>query len=273
MNIERRNEPGSLSGFWRILQNDVKSFRSQLATARRKAADHNQLQKRVGDLFLQDVLPSKAGRLNDAIELYNLQSGGVPIEKVSSAMKTSAADHFRYIESRRMLETPKPSKKPPPSCRDVYGPNTRISGHASVFFDAKNAGTQFELSPGVYERIGRSAFDNAIKHKSDVRALFNHTIDFILARMAVDTLALRVDGTGLRYSFTIPGAADVDRNLAMHIRRGDVTGSSFSFAALDTDWDAEGSKTIRTVNDVALIEVSPCVWPAYTATSCTVVFE
>jgi len=48
------------------------------------------------------------------------------------------------------------------------------------------------------------------------------------------------------------------------IRRGDVSGMSFSFRAVKDDWSKGGA--IRTVQDMLVREVSVCTFPAYSTT-------
>ena len=53
-----------------------------------------------------------------------------------------------------------------------------------------------------------------------------------------------------------------------HIRRGDVSGSSFAFRISDERWSKEGGDEIREIAGVdPLFDVGPVTFPAYDATS------
>lgn len=143
----------------------------------------------------------------------------------------------------------------------------KISGYAAVFYRAGERGTEYELGPGMVERIGRSAFDRAIA-EDDVRGLFNHDSGMILGRAKSGTLKLSVDEIGLRYEITPPDT-QAARDIVESIRRGDVSGSSFAFQAITSDWERsdDAAKTdVRTLTDVRLYDVGPVTFPAYSAT-------
>ncbi len=139
----------------------------------------------------------------------------------------------------------------------------RISGYASVFYDG-SAGTEFEIWPGFVERVMPGTFDDAIKQ--DVRGLFNHNPNAILGRTGADTMALSVDKRGLFYSIDV-GDTTVGRDTLEHIRRGDVTGSSFSFLITDEIVRTENKIDIREITGVDLFDVGPVTYPAYEATT------
>lgn len=161
----------------------------------------------------------------------------------------------------------------PIQLRAVDGQQQKICGYAAVFFNADDPGTQYELfrygNYSIIERLMPSAFDRAVK-EDDVRALFNHNADAILGRLRAGTLRLSIDGTGLRYEIE-PPETQAARDLIESLKRGDVTGSSFSFDYLAKDVirqsEADGTeKDIIEIRDVKLFDVSPVTFPAYTST-------
>lgn len=79
---------------------------------------------------------------------------------------------------------------------------------------------------GFYEKIDSRALEGA--DFSDVVALFNHDNNLILSRTASNTLKLTPDSIGLRYEFEAPNTT-AGNDLLESIKRGDITGSSFSF--------------------------------------------
>ena len=54
------------------------------------------------------------------------------------------------------------------------------------------------------ERIAPGAFARSIQRSDDVRALFNHDANQILARVKNGTLSLREDSYGLEFDVTLP---------------------------------------------------------------------
>jgi HK97 family phage prohead protease len=144
------------------------------------------------------------------------------------------------------------------------GQPPRISGYASVFYDG-TANTEYQLWEGVVERIMPGTFDRALQH-DDVRALFNHDPSDVLGRTAAKTLRLSVDKFGLAYSVDL-GDTQAARDVLEYIRRGDVTGSSFSFEVTDETEARENGKRVFEIRGVKLWDVGPVTFPAYTATT------
>ena len=140
-----------------------------------------------------------------------------------------------------------------------------ITGYGAVFYRNGEPGTQFVLAKGLAERIMPRAFDRAVL-EDDVRALFNHDASLVLGRKSAGTLRLVVDQIGLRYSAKLPDS-DVGQRVAEAVRRGDVTGSSFAFRAVEAAHVVEGNLAIRELHAVELLDVGPVTYPAYGATS------
>ena len=140
-----------------------------------------------------------------------------------------------------------------------------IVGYAAVFYDGL-PGTQFEIFTDFIERIMPGAFDRAMSEGDDVRALFNHNVDYVLGRRGAKTMSLSVDDIGLRYDIR-PGDTTVGKDVIEHIRREDVTGSSFSFRVTDQDFRTEDGVDIREITGVELFDVGPVTFPAYDATT------
>ena len=145
-----------------------------------------------------------------------------------------------------------------------------ICGYGSVFYDAADPGTQYELYDDMFERIMPGCFDAALKEDHDCRALFNHDPSLVLGRTASGTCRLSVDKKGLRYEIDPPDT-QLARDLMTSIGRGDVSGSSFSFNITDVTWrrvdDGDSDIFIREINSVELFDVSPVTYPAYKSTT------
>jgi len=142
--------------------------------------------------------------------------------------------------------------------------STRIVGYGAVYYDGTD-GTQFRLWDDMLERIMPGAFDRAIK-EDDVRGLFNHDPSMVLGRSKAGTMALASDERGLRYEI-IPGDTSVARDVREHLKRGDVTGSSFAFTVTDEQYRKEDGIHIREIHGVRLYDVGPVTFPAYEGTT------
>jgi HK97 family phage prohead protease len=136
-----------------------------------------------------------------------------------------------------------------------------IEGYAAVF----NSLSQ-DLG-GFREKIAPGAFARTIKNNKEIMSLFNHDPSMVLGRTGNGTLTLREDKTGLHMEVKPPNTAAA-RDVIEVIRRGDVTGQSFQFITVRDTWtnlDAE-EDTVRTLDEVRLLEAGPVVFPAYTDT-------
>lgn len=122
------------------------------------------------------------------------------------------------------------------------------------------------------EEIAPGAFDDVMK--DDVRALFNHDPDQILARTKSGTLKLSLNKRGdLVYSYTTPDRTYA-RDLENAISAGDVDQSSFAFSIKEESWvwadkrTDGGKKDLRIIKKMSrLYDVSPVTYPAYQDTS------
>lgn len=138
------------------------------------------------------------------------------------------------------------------------GDNLTAIGYAAVF------GSYSQNLGGFVERVDPAAFNKALGDAQDVRALFNHDANKVLGRTRSGTLRLDVDETGLRYEIDLPDTP-TGRELAELLRRGDISGSSFGFRTISDDWSqTEDGFPLRTLKSVALRDVGPVVFPAYT---------
>ena len=149
--------------------------------------------------------------------------------------------------------------------QDEKKPKT-VSGYAARFFNRDEPGTEFELAPGMVERLHPEAFDAALEREDDVVALFNHDPNFPLGRTTAGTLELSVDAEGLFFE-TQPPDTQFARDLIVSMERGDINGSSFGFMIEDQRFFDEGDTQVREIRSVRLIDVSPVTYPAYAATT------
>ena len=136
-----------------------------------------------------------------------------------------------------------------------------LEGYFAVYGDIYN------VWEGATESIAPGAFSESIS--GDVRALYNHNDSLILGRTSAGTLELKDDSHGLYGRIKINRNDSDAMNAYERIKRGDVTGCSFGFniESEETEYRDDGTVhwTITKVNP--LYEVSPCVFPAYGATT------
>jgi HK97 family phage prohead protease len=136
-----------------------------------------------------------------------------------------------------------------------------VEGYFSVY------DSRYELWDGAAEIVQRGAFDGCAGH--DARALWNHNDDIVLGRVSAGTLSLSFDERGARARIVInPDDTDA-MNAYRRIQRGDCQGWSFGFD-IEHEFQrkaADGWDEFVIDKVGHLYEVSPCVFPAYEATS------
>ena len=120
------------------------------------------------------------------------------------------------------------------------------------------------------EKVARGAFDDVLK--DDVRALFNHDPNLVLARTKSKTLKLFVDKDGnLAYSYKTPQRSYA-LDLQDSVKNKDVDQSSFAFRVKEEKWEwatkeNKLKKDKRTIIKFEkLFDVSPVTYPASPST-------
>lgn len=150
-----------------------------------------------------------------------------------------------------------------------YSEGRTISGYAIVF------GVESRVLPSwdgsFIEVIERGAVSDELLRTSDVKALFNHDRNYLLARNVngEGTLRLSVDDHGLRFEFDAPETT-VGNDVLELVKRGDLRGCSFAFTVNEEDvkYTRAGDIKKRTIHKLSgLYDVSVVVDPAYTQTS------
>lgn len=144
-----------------------------------------------------------------------------------------------------------------------------VSGYA-VRFESES------VNMGFVEIIHRGAITEETIKSSDVFALLNHNENTVLARCnrGTGSLSLKVDNDGVFYEFEAPQTANGDE-LLEHIRRGEISQSSFAFTVANEDGAEKWTKRedgviVREINKIArLYDISPVYQPAYEETTCS----
>ena len=149
--------------------------------------------------------------------------------------------------------------------RTIEGTENRVVGGYVNKFNQQSSLMRDRWGDEFVEVISESAFNKTLETKSQ-KALWNHNTDLVLGSVSAGTLNLFVDGIGLRCEITLPNTT-WGNDAYESIQRGDVDGMSFGFRCVEDMWsktqyeDREVYK--RTILEVELFEVSPCVFPAY----------
>lgn len=141
-------------------------------------------------------------------------------------------------------------------------------GHAAVF-------NQMTEIAGLWrEQIAPGTFKKTLKDGADVRFLWNHNPETVMARTKSGNLKLAEDKAGLDTRADLDSSDwDVQRILPK-LKRGDVTQMSFAFRAITSEWNEEPEDKglpIRTIKEVQLFDVSPVTYPAYEGTDAELV--
>jgi HK97 family phage prohead protease len=120
---------------------------------------------------------------------------------------------------------------------------------------------------GFREQIAPSAVDRTLTEKVDLRALVDHDPGKVLGRISAGTLRVEKDARGLKVQID-PPMTSAGQDIVESVRRGDVTGMSFSFRTMpDGDvWDFKTNPPTRTVLDMLVREISAVSFPAYPQT-------
>ena len=151
----------------------------------------------------------------------------------------------------------------------VQGVEVRMTqdGQPELFGYALKWDTEYRVG-WFTEKIARGALSDA--NMSDVRILFNHDPNMVIARTASGTATIGMDDTGMYYRATIPNSP-FGQNLMESLKRGDITQSSWAFSIREKGdkWEyREGVGDIRTITAVDTVyDASPVTYPANPDTS------
>ena len=149
--------------------------------------------------------------------------------------------------------------------------NGRIVEGYAIVFNQPSRKLFDKASKKVFtETIDPRAITKAFLDEQDIKVLFNHSNDMLLARSTYGygTLSYEIDDYGVKYRFEMPNTTTGNDVLEM-IRRGDVFGCSFGFSyAKDgiKDEKRNGQNYRTVINMAAIDDFSIVVDPAYMGT-------
>lgn len=115
------------------------------------------------------------------------------------------------------------------------------------------------------EVIAPGAATRSLKSRNNIKAFVNHDTNLVIGSTRAGTLRLTEDDKGVLAEIHLPDTT-YGRDLAVSVKRGDVSGMSFGFSKVTDEWDADYSN--RTVTELRVHEVSPVTgFEAYTQTT------
>lgn len=108
--------------------------------------------------------------------------------------------------------------------------------------------------------------------EDDIRSMFNHDVNWLLARTSSGTLRLSEDDTGLFYDLDVNPLDGNAMSVHAMVARGDVSGSSVWFKVVEQKWTFATEKNgmerdLRQILVAQLYETGPVTFPAFVTTT------
>jgi HK97 family phage prohead protease len=139
----------------------------------------------------------------------------------------------------------------------AIGDGMTFEGYAAVFnSQSEDLGFREIIKPG--------AFRKSLRGRHRMMLLWNHDASQPLASTRNGSLKLTEDDRGLKVSAQLPDTT-LGRDIAELVRTGVIDAMSFGFQVKKDSWSADG--TTRTLEEIALHEVSLVSFPAYEGTA------
>ena len=137
---------------------------------------------------------------------------------------------------------------------------TILSGYAARF------NSPAIIAGAFVERIAPGAFSRSLRSR-DVVALIGHDHARVLGRKSSGTLTLREDRQGLAFTLDVDPTTPDGQTALGTVGRRDVKGCSFGFQVLGESWRETDDLPERTLEEIALFEITLTAFPAYDDTS------
>lgn len=139
-----------------------------------------------------------------------------------------------------------------------------LSGYAVVY------GVESRDMGGWKEIIARGAMTESLRKGLDVRFLYQHKSDQIMAREGGNTLTLTEDDNGVKFEAKLIDT-QLNRDAYLNVSQGNLDAMSFGmpYGSVTAKWERDIVKKmdIRTVTKADIVEISLVTWPAYEDTS------
>jgi HK97 family phage prohead protease len=139
-----------------------------------------------------------------------------------------------------------------------------LSGYAVVY------DTQSRDMGGWVEIIAKNAMRESLAKGLDVRFLYQHKTDQIMAREGGKTLTLTEDDKGVRFESKLVDT-QLNRDAFLNVEQGNLDAMSFGmpYGSVVARWASggQGKPDIRTVTKADIVEISLVTWAAYEDTT------
>lgn len=139
-----------------------------------------------------------------------------------------------------------------------------LSGYAVVY------GVESRDMGGWKEIIARGAMTDSLKKGLDVRFLYQHKSDKIMAREMAKTLVLSEDDNGIKFEAKLTDTT-TNRDAFVDVEQGNLDAMSFGmpYGSVTAKWERDLVKKmdIRTVTKADIVEISLVTWAAYEDTT------
>lgn len=151
----------------------------------------------------------------------------------------------------------------PFTAREADDNGFTLEGYAAVF----DSPTRIDSWEGRFdEQIARGAFTKTLDERTPVMQ-WDHGHDAATGSVPIAAIQeLREDDHGLFVSARMFDNARVEP-IRQAIAGGAIDGMSFRFRVVKEEWDESDDIPLRTIRELALFELGPVAFPAYTATS------
>lgn len=142
-----------------------------------------------------------------------------------------------------------------------------LQGYAARYFDEKDPGTRYEITPGVYEIIKRDAFVPALNAGNPIEFCVDHEFSSVVASTEDNTVILRNDSKGLFFQVLYDQNDPDFVRAKVKLGKNYFKGCSFRGDGPKPKYVREGNNWIRVVERIdKLSEVSVVRKPAYKST-------
>jgi len=141
----------------------------------------------------------------------------------------------------------------------------KLSGRPIVF-ESRSIPLRHPRLGAFRETVQRAAIEKAIQENPDLLYMYNHDDSSLIARSANGSLRLTVDDRGLLAEADLPDT-QLGRDLAVMVQTGLITGQSFRMIVTEDNWQQQDGELHREVRSCKLIEMGPCIMPAYPDTN------
>lgn len=250
--------------------------------------------RHLGDLDSADAQPGSDGYPSAGVVAHLLWGSG-PSKRAAQRTLNYAESVVARIrseeESKRMTES-ETSEARDKWMRSAWAIKAKLEGgseearsvgakevrteHTTLEIREDGDGMSFEGYAAVFnsdshplpftERIAPGAFKRSLQGRHRMMLLWNHDASQPLASTRNGSLKLTEDSRGLKVSAKLANT-QLGRDVAELIRSGTIDAMSFGFQVKKDSWSADGQ--VRTLEEVALAEVSLVSFPAYEGTSGT----